>query len=48
VLNADFTGAVLSGANLATVEGLTAEQIEPAIVDRATRLPPNIDLPPDL
>ncbi len=48
VLNADFTGAVLSGANLATVEGLTAEQIEPAIVDSATRLPPDIDLPPDL
>jgi hypothetical protein len=48
VLNADFTGAVLSGANLATVEGLTAEQIEPAIVDGATRLPPNIDVPPDL
>ena len=48
VLNADFTGAVLSGANLATVEGLTAEQIEPAIVDSATRLPPNIDVPPDL
>ena len=48
VLNADFTGAVLSGANLASVEGLTAEQIEPAIVDRATQLPPNIDVPPDL
>ena len=48
VLNADFTGAVLSGANLVTVEGLTAEQIEPAIVDSATRLPPDIDVPPDL
>jgi len=48
VLNADFTGAVLSGANLATVEGLTAEQIEPAIVDSATRLPSDIDVPPDL
>ena len=48
VLNADFTGAVLSGANLATVEGLTAEQIEPGIVDSATRLPSNIDVPPDL
>ena len=48
VLDADFTGAVLSGADLATVEGLTAEQIEPAIVDGATRLPANIDIPPDL
>ena len=48
VLDADFTGAVLSDANLATVEGLTAEQIEPAIVDSATRLPANIDVPPDL
>jgi uncharacterized protein YjbI with pentapeptide repeats len=48
VLNADFTGAVLSGANLTNVEGLTVEQIEPAIVDRATQLPPNIDVPPDL
>ena len=48
VLNADFTGAVLSGANLATVEGLTAEQIEPAIIDSATRLPPNIEVDPDL
>ena len=48
VLDADFTGAVLSGANLATVEGLTVEQIEPAIVDSATRLPPTIDVPPDL
>ena len=48
VLDADFTGAVLSGANLDTVEGLRAEQIEPAIVDAATRLPPDIDVPPDL
>lgn len=48
VLNADFTGAVLSGANLTDVKGLTGEQIEPAIVDGATQLPPNIDLPPDL
>jgi hypothetical protein len=48
VLDADFTGAVLSDADLTTVEGLTAEQIEPAIVDGATRLPANIDVPPDL
>ena len=48
VSGADFSGAVLSGANLATVRDLTAEQIEPAIVDSATRLPDDIDVPPDL
>jgi uncharacterized protein YjbI with pentapeptide repeats len=48
VLNADFTGAVLSDANLASVKGLTAEQIEPATVDSATQLPPDIEVPPDL
>jgi uncharacterized protein YjbI with pentapeptide repeats len=46
--DAQFAGAVLSGATLAGAEHMTAEQIDPAIIDGATTLPAGIDVERDV
>lgn len=46
VAAADFTGANLRGADLSRVTGLTSEQIRGALVGPLTRLPADVERPP--
>ncbi len=46
VAAADFTGANLRGADLSRVTGLTSEQIRGALVGPLTKLPANVERPP--
>ena len=45
VNNADFSGAILSGADLSQVKELESEQLNGAVIDNATKLPPGVTPP---
>ena len=47
LLNTDLTGALLADADLSGAEQLTADQVTSAVTSSGTRLPPDIDVPPD-